>query len=425
MKFRNWKGFAPLRYSRFRLLVGGQLASQVGNAFYAVALPWYVLAAHRGPVLLGAVLAAYGIARLATLIPGGSAADRWRPWTVMLVTDSVQAVLVALLALVAATNQANLAELLPIALLLGAADGLFTPGAFAVLPSIVPDPALQAGNALLNGTGQLAGLIGPAIGGVVVAVVGPAAAFGVDAVSFVLSVLSLAAALVRNPARSAPPAAASEPVSPAAESAGDETKSPGVWRLLRHERILQLVLLIVLVANLGSGSLEVAFPVLARGPFQLGADGYGALMACSAAGGLIGVLVAAHVGAGRRPAIRAAWLTLAANAFCAAVPYLGGPIGAGVWLLLEAGVNTVGNMMFVTLLQRWAPAASIGRAMGIILMASVGAYPISTALAGVLVPELGPAPFYPLTALVCALAILAALTQTQFRNLGAEPETAQ
>jgi MFS family permease len=77
VRFATWGGFAPLRHSRFRLLAAGQLTSSVGNAFFAIALPWYVLQVHGGTVLLGTVLAGYGIARIATLIPGGSAADRW------------------------------------------------------------------------------------------------------------------------------------------------------------------------------------------------------------------------------------------------------------------------------------------------------------------------------------------------------------
>ena len=159
------RGIAPFRYPRFRLLVSGQLASNVGNAFYAVALPWYVLRVHGGTVLLGTVLAGYGVARVATLVPGGAAADRWRPWTVMMATDSAQAVLSGLLALVALANRATLWELLPVAVAIGAANGMFTPGAFSIVPSLLPDHALQAGNAVLNGTSQLAGLVGPAIGG--------------------------------------------------------------------------------------------------------------------------------------------------------------------------------------------------------------------------------------------------------------------
>jgi predicted MFS family arabinose efflux permease len=410
------RGFAPLRYRRFGLLVGGQLASNVGNAFFAIALPWYALRVHGGTVLLGTVLAGYGTARVATLVPGGSAADRWRPWTVMMVSDSTQAVLTGLLALVAVTNQATLWELLPVAVVIGAANGIFMPGAFAIVPSLLPDDALQAGNALLNGSNQLAGLVGPAIGGAVVALVGPAAAFGADGVSFVVSVITLAAIWARRPSTATQANPSSEATPPVATQG---PKGPGAWQLLRRERLLQVLVLVILVANLGSGGLiGVAFPALAHGPFDIGADGYGDLLACCAAGGVIGVLAAAHLGPGRRPAMRAAWLSLAANALLALVPYLGGPVGAGVDLVIWAAVNTLGNLILFTLLQRWAPPGSLGRVMSLVLLASVGAYPVSVALAGLLVPELGPGPFFPVAAIFTTVAVLGALTQAQFRDLG-------
>jgi len=408
------RGFAPLRNPCFRLLVGGQLASNVGNAFYAVALPWYVLRVHGGTALLGTVLAGYGAARVATLVPGGQAADRWRPWTVMMATDSAQAVLSGLLALVAASNRAALWELLPIAVAIGAANGTFTPGAFSIVPSLLPDDALQAGNAVLNGSSQLAGLVGPAMGGAVVALVGPAAAFGLDGVSFVISVVSLAAIWARRPS------AASQATPDSRTSAAIQgPKAPGAWQLARHERVLQVLLLVVLVANLGSGGLVgVAFPALAHGPFHIGAGGYGALLAFSAAGGLVGVLAAAHLRPGRRPAIRACWLSLVANGLLAMVPYLGGPVGAGVDIVVWAAVNTLAILVLITLLQRWAPPGSRGRVMSLFLLASVGAYPVSVALAGFAVPELGPGPFFPLTAIFTTVAVLGALTQAQFRDLG-------
>jgi MFS family permease len=410
------RGFAPLGYPRFRLLVGGQLASNVGNAFFAVALPWYVLRVHGGTVLLGTVLAGYGVARVATLVPGGAAADRWRPGTVMMATDSAQAVLSGLLALVALANRATLWELLPVAVAIGAANGMFTPGAFSIVPSLLPDDALQAGNAVLNGTSQLAGLVGPAIGGAVVALVGPAAAFGLDGVSFVVSVTSLAAI------RSRPPSAATQVTpdnQPSPATAAQGPKATGAWPLVRRERVLQVLLLVVLVANLGSGGLVgVAFPALAHGPFHIGAVGYGALLACSAAGGLVGVLAAARLGPGRRPALRACWLSLVANALLAIVPYLGGPVGAGVDMVVWATVNTLAILVLITLLQRWAPPGSRGRVMSLFLLASVGAYPVSVALAGLLVPDLGPGPFFPFTAIFTTVAVLGALTQAQFRDLG-------
>ena len=227
---------------------------------------------------------------------------------------------------------------------------------------------------------------------------------------------SLAAIRSRRPSPASQAAPDRQPTPP---TAAQGPKAPGAWQLVRRERVLQVVLLVVLVANLGSGGLVgVAFPALAHGPFHIGAGGYGALLACSAAGGLVGVLAAAHLRPGRRPALRACCLSLVANALLAMVPYLGGPVGAGVDLVVWAAVNTLAILVLITLLQRWAPPASRGRVMSLFLLASVGAYPVSVALAGLLVPDLGPGPFFPLTAVFTTVAVLGALSQAQFRDLG-------
>src|SRR5260370_24669795 len=186
------RGLAPLRHRGFRFLVGGQLASNVGDAFYAVALPWYVLANHGGALLLGPVLAAYGVPRTVLLVVGGQASDRWRPWMVMMTSDSVRALAAAALAVAAASGPARAVVLVPIAAVLGAGEGLFLPGSFAIVPALLPDEELQSGNALASGVTQLAMLAGPAVGGALVALVGPAPAFAIDAATFVISALTLA-----------------------------------------------------------------------------------------------------------------------------------------------------------------------------------------------------------------------------------------
>ena len=183
---------APLRHRGYRLLASGQLGSSIGDGVYAVALPWYVLARHGGPLLLAAVLAAYGGARIVTLALGGHASDRFRPWNVMMAADCGRAVAAGALAVVAAAGPARAVALVPVALVLGAGEGLFLPGSFAIVPSLLPDEALQAGNAISSAITQGAVLIGPVIGGAVVALADPSAAFAVDAATFVLSALTLA-----------------------------------------------------------------------------------------------------------------------------------------------------------------------------------------------------------------------------------------
>ncbi|HLH47389.1 MAG TPA: MFS transporter, partial [Acidimicrobiales bacterium] len=183
---------AVLRHPAYRLLVGGQVASNVGDAFYAVALPWYVLGHHGGAVLLGLVLAAYGIPRIVLVAVGGQAADRWSPWTVMMGADLTRAATVTGLGVAALAGPPRAAVLIPIAAVIGAGEGLFLPGSMSIIPALLPDSELQSGNALSSAGTQLATLVGPAVGGGLVALAGAAPAFFLDAGSFLVSAATLA-----------------------------------------------------------------------------------------------------------------------------------------------------------------------------------------------------------------------------------------
>jgi predicted MFS family arabinose efflux permease len=443
------RGLAPLRHRGFRLLAAGQLASNTGDAFYAVALPWYVLSDHGGELLLGTVLAAYGIPRTVLLAVGGQASDRWGPWTVMMASDGVRVLAAAALAVAAATGPARAVILVPIAVVLGAGEGMFLPGSFSIIPALLPDADLQAGNALASAGTQLATLIGPALGGAMVALAGPSPAFALDAASFAISTLTLVRvrAAQRTPApvasetvapgavtptAVAPPAVAPETVAPGAVAPGagsrpGDAASPDgrtVRGLLRSERVLQLALLVTVVANLGSGGIDgVALPSLAHGPLHTGAGGFGALIAAFGAGALLGTLVAAHVGRARRPALAGSAAFLAEAVFMAVIPYLGNAFGAAAALIGLGAMNGFGNVVMITAFQRWAPPDMLGRLSGLLMLASVGVFPVSVVVAAFVVHDLGPAPFFPLAAAVLALAIGLGLSQRSWRNFGATPDT--
>jgi predicted MFS family arabinose efflux permease len=435
-RMRVPRGLAPLRHRGFRLLVTGQLASNVGDAFYAVALPWYVLASHGGALLLATVLAAYGIPRTVLVAVGGYASDRWQPWRVMMSADAVRAVAVAAMAVAAFTGPPNPAVLVPIAVVIGAGEGLFLPGSFSIIPALLPDSDLQAGNSVAFAGTELATLAGPAIGGGIVALAGPAAAFVADAATFVLSAATLAGVTVVQQARRGQPAAgpAAGPAgplpSPGETTAGtppgeDGTQNspqqvpPTLWRLIRSDRALQIILLVTLAANLGSGGLgDVALPALAHGPFHAGAAGYGGLIAAIGAGALIGTIAAGQSHRFRRPALVASAAFLIEAVFMAIVPYLGSAIPAAVALALFGALNGFGNVLAVTAVQRWAPPELLGRLMGLVLLASFGIFPVSVILGGLVVHDFGPAPFFPAAAAALAVAVLGGLTQRSWREFG-------
>src|SRR5579863_4424856 len=96
---------APLRVRDFRLLFSGQMISTLGDMFYAIALPWLMLSSGHTPQELGIVLAAYGIPRVGALLLGGVLSDHLRPRRVMLLADSMRALLVGILVALVVSGQ--------------------------------------------------------------------------------------------------------------------------------------------------------------------------------------------------------------------------------------------------------------------------------------------------------------------------------
>jgi MFS family permease len=420
-----WRS-GPLSLASFRLLTAGQLTSNIGDYCYAVALPWLVLSGHGSTVLLGALLACYGVPRTVLILVGGMLADKISPRTTMLIADGSRCVFVAVFTVLAARHTVSLAALGPLAALIGAGEGLFIPASFAILPSLLDSEALMAGNAFFGAGQQTGSLIGPAVGGALVAGFGPVPALAVDAATFGLSALMLA--LIRPaPVPVSPvPASPAAPAGPQAETAGaapdyalgSSAAAGGVLELLRTSRALPTLLVISLAANLaGAGLSEVALPDLAHQRWA--ASGYGALLTCLAVGSLLGTLSAAKAGGLRRPMVVTAILFVAMSAALGLVPYLGGLAGAAAAMLVWGLCNGLGNTIDMPALQRAVPARLLGRTMSVLMLCSFGTAPLSVLVAGVLVRRIGPSPFFPIAAALVAVAVLAGLTQREWRDFGA------
>jgi MFS family permease len=414
-----WRS-GPLAVRNFQLLTAGQLASTVGDYCYAVALPWLVLSTHGGPVLLGTVLACYGVPRTVLIPVGGVLTDKLGARALMLIADIVRCVLVAVMALLATRNVASLAALGPLAALIGAGEGLFVPASYTIMPALLESGQLAAGNAVSQAAIRAGSLVGPALGGALVATVGSAPAFAVDAGSFAVSALTLAL-ISRRRAEVAGAAAgvAAEPApspSPSPAPAPSPSGRLRVQDLLRRSRAMQVFIMVTIVANLaGGGLVGVALPSLAHARY--GAAGYGALLACVAAGGLVGTLLAARSGGLRKPTIVAALAFVLQAAVMCLVPYAG-EAGAAAALFVFGACNGLGNVIFFTAGQRWTPQYLLGRIMGLMMMCTLGAYPASVALTGILVHHLGPALFFPIAGAVTGAAFLGGLSQREYRDFG-------
>jgi len=106
----------------------------------------------------------------------------------------------------------------------------------------------------------------------------------------------------------------------------------------------------------------------------------------------------------------------------ALTPSLRGAVGAAAALFVGGAANGLGNVTFLTVTQKWAPPALLGRLMSMVMLCAFGSFPLSAAVSGVLVRHIGPSLFFPVAGGLVALALLIGLTQREFREFGAREE---
>jgi MFS family permease len=406
----------PFTVRNFNLLFGGQTVSAIGDALYAVALPWLILSHGGSAQDLGLVLTAYGIPRVGGALLGGWLSDRLRPRRVMLIADTVRALLVAILAALALGGHPTILHLCAVAVPLGALGGAFTPAAMSILPDTLSDDDLQAGNALNFSALYGASLIGSALAGVVVATFTAGAGLALDGATFVVSALSLALMRQSGMGRSSRSKGAASRGYRGAD-AQEHRERGGFWRLLRTSRLIQIILLVAVVAGLcWGGLLEVALPTLVHGPLQGGAGGYGAILAACSAGLLIGGLFAGTLGKFKHKGLLMLGDGLLMAAAMALIP-VGGVRGAMVCMLLAGLATSITNVLLFSVVQLSVPRHLLGRVMGLLTFASFGMYPISATLAGVLANQFGPVILFPFSGMLLGVVMLLGCTQKALREL--------
>ena len=234
-------------------------------------------------------------------------------------SNALRALVVGVVAALIISGRVEIWQLVVMAVLFGAVDAFFYPAVSTFLPLLVPSERLAAANGLFQATSQLLGLIGPALAGITVALIGTVLAFVLDAASFAVAAVAitlvhggLRATVMRKAAeaagrrvadvatatpRSMWPMAAVQRREPAPEA------QPSVWRSIREGasytfRDPALRTLIILAAALNfsfTGPISVGLPWLADNRFDAGSAGFGIMISGFGAGALIGAVLAGSI----------------------------------------------------------------------------------------------------------------------------------
>jgi MFS family permease len=375
---------AVLRQRNFALLWFGGFVSNLGDFVLFVGLPYEIYR------LTGSTLATAGMV-LSFLVPSillGSIAgvyvDRWDRRRLMIVVNLLQAASLLPLLLV---SQLGLWVIYAVLVAESTISQLFNPAQIALMPSLLAggkDELLTA-NALSGVGRHLSRLIGPAIGGVVVALGGLSAVAVVDSVSFVASASMLA--LIRTPPWTR---RVTESLEHAALSA---------WRRLAHEwreglrvvlrqPVLRALLVFASITAIGEGLTAALFVVWVVGPLHSDSTGWGLVLSTQAIGGLSGALVIARLGARLRPLpllIGGALAFGAIDLVLFTYPVLYPHIGPALVMLVIVGVpGAAMGAATTTLQQQQTEDSHRGRVAGAIgAVAGLGAL-IGAVTAGVL-----------------------------------------
>jgi MFS family permease len=181
-----------LRIRDFRRVFLSQAVSTVGDFFVPIAIAFAVLDLTGSASDLGLVLFARILGQVITFLAGGVWADRFGRQQLMIVSNVVRFFSQSLLGLLLVSGHAEIWMLVALQLAHGAATGLFRPAASGLPPQLVPPEQLQAANGLMFVTVSVGGIVGPAIGGILVATVGAGWALLADGVTFAIATVLLA-----------------------------------------------------------------------------------------------------------------------------------------------------------------------------------------------------------------------------------------
>ena len=271
------------RHRNFRLFWLGQTLSLIGTWMQTMSEGWLALELSNSAFLVGLVAAAQSLPVLLLSLSAGVVVDRTDKLRLVKIAQTLLGVQAALLWWTTWSGRVTIGWLLALATMNGLITAFEVPARQSLVIELVGREDLPGAIALNSSGFNLARVVGPSIGAIIIAKLGIAWCFGVNAGSYIAVLAGLF--MIRLPAWT-PPEHLASPL---------EGIKQGVRYMRDTPKISALMKLVTVYSVLGVPYLTM-MPVVARDSLGLGAGGYGALLACVGIGGLTGALTLAAVG---------------------------------------------------------------------------------------------------------------------------------
>ena len=400
-----------LRTPAFRSLFASATISTLGGAISLVSVSWIVYQYTHSALDISYV-------GLAGIVPGivlgllaGVAADRYNRRSLMIAADLARMAAMGLLVTVLFFSGFSLVLVLTVMVLVNSFSALFTPASQAIVASLVTRPSLEDANGLLQSSVGVMWSTGSALGGILVALLGPVLGLGINTLTYALSAVFLfqIASEMGRPKHQASPS----PVS----LRGDF--SDGMHYMLGHASVFEISFG-YLPVNLLSSLVTPFLVVYAATRFGGNAAIYGSLAAALAAGGAVGPLIVGSI-----PARRFAGVLMGACILIEAGAYgllaISGNLGLAILGTLIAGI-VIGfsNTIYYSTMQAVVPGEVLGRVLSIGDFGSFVAIPAGLVAGGFLIADYGVEFSFLVAAVGILLCGMALLSLRGFRAFGRE-----
>lgn len=365
--------FQALSTRNYRYFFWGQLVSVTGSWLQSTAQAWLILDLTHSAFMLGLLVMVQFLPNLLLQPFGGVVADRFPKRAMLLGTQSAFAIVAGVLGLSVGLGVVQVWEVFVVVLAFGLINVIDGPTRQAFVPEMVRPDQLPNAVALNSSVFNAARVVGPAIGGILIATVGTAICFDLNAISYLAVIAALYLMhpdelhLMKRTAKRVAGTLA-------------QLREGGAYALRTPEVLLVMVLM--LVVGTFTYNLSVLIPAFARDGLHSGATTFGLLSAALGVGALGGALGVAYSGKAAVPALLVGcgvfggFLALAGQT-TSLVPAMGLLAVTGVGMIVYSALSN-------SIIQLYTPARLRGRVMALYLWVFMGSTPIGSPLTGLI-----------------------------------------
>jgi MFS family permease len=368
------------RHPEFMKLWVGQTISEIGSVVTRTAIPLLaLLVLGAGPTEMAILVVAGSLAVLLVGLIAGAWVDRLPRRPVLILADLVRAIVLVSIPVAYVANVLRIEQLYVVVFVEGCLGAFFGAAYPAYVPSLIGVDRVVEGNSRLATSSSVAEIGGPALGGGLVQLIGGPLAILVDALSFVVSAISLLLIRTREPRRPSPTARA--PIL--------REILEGLQLVARHRMLVPLALRSVF-AHVAGSFYGVLYTIYLVDELHLDALLFGIVVSAGGVGALIGSFFASRAIArfGIGPAL--VWSAVGASAIGVLTPLAGGPLLVATLMvflpqLIGDGLQTIEGVAELSLVQGVVPDRILGRVNAPLEVLSHGiAYPLGAFLAAVI-----------------------------------------